>query len=380
MTVRIAKPSVNIREKLAELERPIGLNGQALLATKTPQQAFDLLGARNRNRVINGDMRIDQRNNGTATTTHGSFPVDRWMIIKDTGSGSFTIQQSSTAPAKFYQSLLFTVGTAYTPSAGENNFLRYIIEGLTLADLNWGSSNAAPVTLSFWVRSSLSGTFGGSIRNGSTNRSYPFLYTISNANTFEYKIITIPGDVAGTWVTTNASSMEISWGLSVGSSFSGTANAWVGTNFISTSGAINLTSTAGATFYLTGVQLEAGKVATPFEYRSYGEELALCQRYYQEMNMADSETIASGPSISSNRYRFLLPTPVTMRSLPTVATTGSLTFRTGGADYAIANMSSLTLNSNGIIVGGTATSVGNALSGSMHTSGGTSKITLSAEF
>ena len=378
MTVRIQKPAVNIREKLAELERPIGINGQALLATDTPQQAFDLLGSRNRNLVINGDMRIDQRYAGASDTGINAYLVDRWMREFGSVPGSYTFQRVTDAPVGFTNSLKVTVNTA-SGALSVSASLAQKIEGYNIVQLNWGTANAQPVTLSFWVKSSITGYFGGAINNNYSGQTYNFGYNIISANTWEYKTVTIPGSTSSTWVTDNTLGLNLVFGLGAAAARQAAANAWANNIARQPTGSVDLVTYTGATFQITGVQLEVGKVATPFEYRSYGQELALCQRYYQEMNMGDAETIASGPSISSNRYRFLLPTPVTMRSLPTVATTGSLTFRTGGADYAIANMSSLTLNSNGIIVGGTATSVGNALSGSMYSSGGTSKITLSIE-
>tara|TARA_R110000796_G_scaffold248012_1_gene374200 strand:- start:112 stop:1044 length:933 start_codon:yes stop_codon:yes gene_type:complete len=231
------------------------------------------------NRIINGDMRIDQR--GVVATTHTSYVPDRFRIIKDTSDGTFTMQQSSVAPAGFTNSALFTVGTAYTPTVSANNFYRQGVEGFNIADLNWGSANAAPITLSFWVRASVTGLFGGALRNGDSTRSYPFSYTIAVANTWEQKIITVVGDTTGNWLTTTGVGIDVGWGLSVGSSFSGTAGAWAAGNYISATGATYITSTAGATFYITGVQLEKGSTATDFEYVDYSRQLQQCQRYYE---------------------------------------------------------------------------------------------------
>jgi hypothetical protein len=208
-----------------------------------------------RNRIINGAMTIDQR--GVVATTHASYVPDRFRIIKDTVAGTFTMQQSSVAPAGFRNSALFTVGTAYTPSAGENNFYRQGIEGFNVADLAWGTASAQPVTLSFWVRSSLTGTFGGALGNSGFSRSYPFTYTITSANTWEQKTITVAGDTSGTWVGgSNAGAVQIFWGLGVGATNSGTAGAWAASGAISATGATSVVGTNGATFYITGVQLE----------------------------------------------------------------------------------------------------------------------------
>ena len=298
MTVRIAKPSVNIREKLAELERPIGLNGQALLATETPQQAFDLLGARNRNRVINGDMRIDQRNAGASVTAsilqQQIFTLDRWCCYNDVISKR-TIQRSAVAPVGFTSSLSVTI--IATDTVGPQQFLMQVIEGYNISDFAWGTSSAIPITLSFWVRSSVTGQHGGSIQNNSTARSFPFAYTINSTNTWEYKTINIAGETSGTWVTDNGVGLRLLFEHGPGYQKT-TAGSWVTSNTTSSTGSVNLCATNGATWYITGVQLEVGKVATPFEYRSIGEELALCQRYY-EKSFEDTTTPANGSTTTS---------------------------------------------------------------------------------
>ena len=219
-----------------------------------------------RNRIINGDMRIDQRNNGASVTpTTLTFGVDRWGSSEQT-DGSITLQQSGTVPVGFTSSLLVTV-TSADSSLGATQYavLRQGIEGENISDLNWGTSNARPVTLSFWVRSSLTGTFGGAIQNNAQDRSYPFSYTINSANTFEYKTATIPGDTTGTWLTNNSAGMFVWFSFAAGSTYSGTAATWASSLLFAPTDATNLLGTNGATWYLTGVQLEPGTVATPFE-------------------------------------------------------------------------------------------------------------------
>ena len=314
--IRISKPPVNIREKLAELERPIGLNGQALLATSTPQEPFDLLGARNRNRVINGDMRIDQRNAGASVTAsilqQQIFTLDRWGYYNDVISKR-TIQRSAVAPVGFTSSLSVTI--IATDTVGPQQFLRQVIEGYNISDFAWGTSSAIPITLSFWVRSSVTGQHGGSIQNNSATRSFPFAYTINSTNTWEYKTINIAGETSGTWVTDNGVGLSLLFEHGPGFQKT-TAGSWVTSNTTSSTGSVNLCATNGATWYITGVQLEAGKVATPFEYRSYGEELALCQRYCIVYGGAGTRHLGIATMYTSTAVNITLSTPTTMRDQP----------------------------------------------------------------
>jgi hypothetical protein len=238
-----------------------------------------------RNRIINGDMRIDQRNAGASITpTVGTYTLDRFTALISQAS-KFSVQQNAasvTPPVGFTNYLGATSLSAYTVGSAEYYLIAQKIEGYNIADLGWGTADAKTVTLSFWVRSSLTGTFGGALRNSAANRSYPFSYAISVANTWEQKSITIAGDTTGTWLTTNGIGVNLYFGLGVGSSNVGTAGAWVAANYNSSTGATSVVGTSGATFYITGVQLEVGSVATPFERRPYGTELSLCQRYYEK--------------------------------------------------------------------------------------------------
>jgi hypothetical protein len=237
-----------------------------------------------KNRIINGDMKIDQRNAGASVTPFdGQYTLDRWRAYQSAAS-KFSAQQNAgsvTPPAGFTKYLGITSLSSYSVLSSGYNIIRQNIEGLNVSDLGWGTANAQPVTLSFWVRSSLTGTFGGSLSNSSQARSYPFSYTISAANTWEQKTVTIPGDTSGTWLTDNGIGITVNFGLGVGTTYSGTAGAWAGSTFFSATGATSVVGTNGATFYITGVQLEKGSTATSFDYRPYGTELALCQRYYQ---------------------------------------------------------------------------------------------------
>jgi hypothetical protein len=248
-----------------------------------------------RNKIINGSMVFDQRNAGAAVTASGAFPVDRWSVT-NTASGAFSAQQDSSAPSGFNNSLLVTVTTAQTAGTGNLSPLQYI-EGFNIADLGWGTATAQTVTLSFWVRSSLTGTFGGILRNNGGSRTYPYTYTISAPNTWEYKTVTIEGDTSGTWLTTNGRGVEVRFSLFATTGTQQTAGAWFAGSATGATGQTQLGSTNGATWQVTGVQLEAGSVATPFERRQYGQELALCQRYY-ERGLFDVRTDTSGSTVA----------------------------------------------------------------------------------
>ena len=238
-----------------------------------------------KNRIINPGMVIDQRNNGASLSTasgNNFFTVDRWKTNYSQTS-KYTIQQNAgsvTPPAGFTKYLGVTSSSAYSVLAADFFLIRQPIEGFNTADFAWGTASAATVTLLFWVRSSLTGTFGGSICNNGDTRSYPFTFTISAANTWELETITIPGDTSGTWETGSSAGVIVTFGLGVGSTYSGTANAWAGSTFYSATGATSVVGTNGATFYITGVQLERGSNATSFEFRDYGRELILCRRYF----------------------------------------------------------------------------------------------------
>jgi len=241
-----------------------------------------------RNRIINGDMRIDQRNAGASVTpTNAQYTIDRWSFGVSQAS-KFTAQRSTVAPTGFSNSLLVTSSSAYSITSTDVFWVDQRIEGFNVADLGWGTAAAQTITLSFWVRSSLTGTFGGAVINSALNRAYPFSYAINAANTWEQKSITISGDTTGTWLTDNSIGLWLMLGIGMGSTYSGTAGAWAAADYRSATGATSVVGTSGATFYITGVQLEAGSVATPFEHRQYGQELALCQRYYEFSTNAGS--------------------------------------------------------------------------------------------
>jgi hypothetical protein len=248
---------------------------QGLLGTYAQYTGF-------KNRLINSAMVIDQRNAGASVTpTDAQYCVDRWRAVASAAS-KFTVQQSTTAPDGFTNSLLLTSSSAYTPSTSEAFGILQLIEGFNCSDLMFGTATAKTITVSFWVRSSLTGTFGGFLTNASFNRAYPFTYTINSANTFEQKTVTIAGDTTGTWATNSSGCIGVGFSIGAGATLSATAGAWGAGTKLGATGQTQLISTSGATFYITGVQLEKGSTATSFDYRPFGTELALCQRYFEK--------------------------------------------------------------------------------------------------
>jgi hypothetical protein len=275
------------------------------------------LGQGYRNKIINGDMVIDQRNSGAAQNGlngAGTYLVDRWVYY-GTQSGKFSAQQNAgtiTPPPGFNNYLGLTVVSAYSVTTNDAIALVQSIEGLNCRDLGWGTMNAQAVTLSFWLYSNQSGPFSGSIRNNGNNRSYPFVYTVPAANVWTRITVTIPGDIQGIYAVNNTTYMSINFNLGSGSTYSGTAGSWAGTNYIGATGSVSLVGTAGVTFYITGVQLEKGAVATSFEVRDYGDVLRQCQRYYQLFVAGGSASVTAGQS-----YYFPVQLPVPMRTTPT---------------------------------------------------------------
>jgi hypothetical protein len=289
-----------------------------------------------RNRIINGAMVIDQRNNGAsvAITTSDNYTLDRWQGTASANS-RYTIQQNAasvTPPAGFINYLGATSVSSGAPGSTDAYLISQFVEGLNVADLGWGTANAQTVTLSFWVRSSLTGAFGGTVTNSAANRSYPFSYTISSANTWEQKTITIAGDTSGTWLTTNGIGLRLRFSMGMGSSYLGTAGAWAGSFVGAPTGSTNVIATNGATWYVTGVQLEAGSVATPFERRDYGRELMMCQRYYyRNFPAATARYLVTTAWANQTTTAYgIFQFPVTMRTSP------SALEQTGTAgDYAV---------------------------------------------
>lgn len=291
--------------KVDTIENTNGLTGNAI-------------GPGFKNRIINGAMVIDQRNAGASVNNSNSnvYILDRW-ITYGTSAAKFSIQQNAgsvTPPAGFSKYMGFTSLAATTQGASDYYYFAQPIEGQNLADLAWGTASAKTVTLSFWVRSSLTGTFSGVLTNN-TDRTYPFTFTVNSATTWEQKSITIPGDTTGTWLTTNGVGIYLYFNLGSGSSNLGTAGAWAAGVPVGATGSTALINTNGATFYITGVQLEVGPSATSFDYRPYGTELALCQRYYYKASGVGP--FVNGYNMTTTTATGAIPFPVPLRTSPT---------------------------------------------------------------
>jgi len=259
-----------------------------------------------KNRLINGAMVISQRNGTSSVTVTNTsattYSMDRFYTY-GTVASKFSFQQNAgsvTPPTGFINYLGCTSLSAYSVGASDNFLFGQYIEGFNVADFDFGKATAKTVTLSFWARSSLTGTFGGSLINNASNRSFVFTYTISTANTWEYKTITIAGDTSGTWLTDNNTGIAVNFSIGSGSTFSTTAGSWVTGNFLNATGATSVVGTKGATFYITGVQLEKGSTATSFDYRPFGTELQLCQRYYEIGNVNCAGILLFSTLISGN--------------------------------------------------------------------------------
>jgi hypothetical protein len=297
------------------------------------------LGAGNatnfKNRIINGAMVIDQRTSGgsTAVTSanSGYLSCDRWVVYNSPSTTKFTIQQNAgsvTPPVGFSNYLGATSTSAYSLASSDYFNIQQKIEGFNFADLGWGTANAKTITISFWVYSSLTGTFGGLLTNANFNRSYAYTYSIPVANTWTQISVTIAGDTTGTWVgATNSIGVVCIWNLGCGSTYSTAAGSWTAGNYLAPTGATSVVGTNNATFYITGVQLEVGSYATGFEYRDYGRELILCQRYFNssyDIGTAPADSAVGNLNGCCNAYASSavycnnIFYPVTMRTSPII--------------------------------------------------------------
>jgi len=329
-------------------------NGNTTTINGATPTAYNTMG---KNRIINGAMEIDQRNAGASVSVDNgaSYTLDRYLC-QDNTDGSFSVQRSTTAPTGFVNSLLVTI-TGTDSSLTTTQFGRVVqrIEGTSVSDLAWGTASAKSVTLSFWVRSSVTGTFGGSLNNSDGNRIYAFTYTISSANTWEQKTVTVAGDTTGTWLTTTGTGIELNFGLGVGPDRSVTAGSWGTSLAYGTTGATNLFATSGATLYITGVQLEAGSVATEFERRPYGMELELCMRYYELINDINYNSYGVMVGGSSQNFAGCIDYKTIKRATPTITITGSFLIQGNNNQPGTTNMGTNGIGKRSVYLSGTGT-------------------------
>jgi hypothetical protein len=314
-----------------------------------------------RNRIINGNMVIDQRNAGASVTYNGSaasYIVDRFSVgLFGTtySSPAMTIQQVSDAPAGFTNSLRVTSSATNTPDANRlGSFYSQAIEGFNIADLGWGTANAQAVTVQFRVKASKVGAVSVSVENSARDRSYVTTVSISAANTWETKTVTIPGDTSGTWLTTNGVGLDLKFGImSNGSWLAGTGGSWLAGRAILSTSQTNFIAVSGDYITITGVQLEAGSVATPFEQIDYGRELIMCQRYFVNLNNLSGSwnfnKFGFGVGSGSSNNFIVIPTPVTLRAIPTVSYSGGFT-TIGSGGTAVSSTTVDTANATGVQV------------------------------
>jgi hypothetical protein len=321
-----------------------------------------------RNKIINGSFTVNQRGITTTTPTTGAYTVDQWQAVQSV-AGKYSISTgaaSSTAVAAGASGNTLTATTlaAYTPLASEVFCILHKIEGLNIADLAWGTASAKTVTLSFYATSSLTGTFGGSIRNGASTRSYPFTYSIPVASTPTRISITIPGDTTGAftdWLTTTSVGMSVLFSYGTGPTASGTAGVWAAAGYTGATSANSLVSNAGATLTHFNVQLEVGPVATPFEQRPYGMELALCQRYFEVLPQAGTGSLqasfASGIVTTATNATVVLPYKVNKRATPTLSSSGTAgsfrVYAANGTDLTVTGLAYIGVGLETVVINAT---------------------------
>jgi hypothetical protein len=333
----------------------VGNNGETLVADSSTSTGlrYNPFQAAGKNRIINGAMIIDQRNAGAAVTVNANsafYPVDRFQGVGLASDGVFTLQQStSTPPAGLINYIRATVTTADASiGASERYFLQQKIEANQLYNFGLGTADAKTFTLSFYVRSSLTGTFSGAMRNSAASRSYVFSYTINAANTWERKSITLTGDTTGTWETGVNTGMNLNWSLGTGTTLSTTANAWTAGNFVAETGAVNLIGTLSATWDITGVQLELGSVATEFSLATgtIAGELAACQRYYYAHPIGVNKPITNSSAYSATNALGIIPFRVTMRTAPTLSVVSGTNYYQIVANGGVDNLDSFSQDSS----------------------------------
>ncbi len=321
-----------------------------------------------KNRIINGAMVISQRGTSFATPADNSYTLDRWFT-NTSGGGVYSVAQSSDAPTGFTNSTLITVTTADASIASSDYYIfTQRIEGYNVADLAYGSASASPITVSFWVKSSVTGAYGVSVLGyNASYRTYVSTVTINSANTWEYKSFTVSGDTASVIRTNSNWGLGLAFDLGCGSGFNTSAGSWTSGEKYGTSGSTKLISTNGATLQISGIQLEKGNTATSFDYRPYGTELSLCQRYYYGWTQGyANEPVAVGQNYNTTDCYAIIYLKVPMRTQPNSTVTAGSTFnKLGGAAWSGASIAAtapqtieLLMTSTGLVSGGASNVLG----------------------
>ena len=302
-----------------------------------------------RNRIDNGAMEVSQRGGAEVTVNSSSATVliDRWTARGEGGGPAFLMDQAGTAPYGFKNSLKFNCSS--TGSASSSIFeITQNIEGNNIADFGFGGGSARAISLSFWVKSSLTGDFGGSLQNSARDRSYNFVYNIGSADSWEYKTVYITAPTSGTWVNSEGVGLRLNFDMGCGSNFRGNAGSWLSADTRGPSGAVSPMQTQNSTWYVTGVQIEMGPAATPFEYRGYPVEYVRCQRYYQKLGYGNSLLIIN--AINNNSSRIPVPLFQTeMRTQPTYTTNSQLTAFSSGTNFNVSALYQTSKNGGGYI-------------------------------
>jgi hypothetical protein len=331
MTVKVSKPAINVREELADLKKPTGIAGQAMLAAETPQEQFQLIGAGRKNMLYNGAMVISQRGTSETFTTAGhEYVLDRFYKVNGSSyAPNITVSQQADAPSGFTYSMKVNVDAVTTPTSTQNLLIGQSLEGYDVAQLGYGTATAKSITISFWVKANQTGPRGVYFMTTDVSREYMAEFNINQSGTWEYKTITIPPNTIGGPNIDNSAGLLVLWPLSTGSSDKINASTeWENiAAYRGLSGEPDLCDTVGNYFQITGVQLEVGKVATPFEHRSYGEELAACQRYYYRRTSVGSNggyyRYVTGFYVSTTVAEGVLEMPVEMRATPSLSSAGT---------------------------------------------------------
>ena len=329
MAVRVTKPAFNVREKLSELDVPIGTHGSQLMKSSNTEETFNLVKAGRRNLLINGQMRINQRYGGSSHTipnaTGGTYALDRWAINEATG-GSVSVNMDSD-PQNYHEVEQFEKAMQIacasdnsSLSANENIHFFQNIEANNMSHLGFGTKHAKPVTLSFWVKTNCAGLYNVGLQNNNKNRTCIRSFYQNGYNTWNKVVLHYSGCADGTWTYGTGTGMAVRFCLATGTTWDdGIDGEWVNTDELTAGTQVNFVSSTSNRFMITGVQLEEGSSETPFEHRSYGEELALCQRYYYKPDI--NSYLQPAYQYHNNHKMSLVEFPTTMRVTPDVNAT-----------------------------------------------------------